>query len=127
MALPRHVSGTDPFVINQTVTVTFEGEPQPWVQELLAALGAILAAHGGTVGILRDHAPAPLETLARRRCRGRLHREYACLALPQVTELERTATEAVCSPDYRVEGLGRGTVRGTACLIIPASWVPSVR
>jgi hypothetical protein len=44
------------------VTVTFEGKPQPWVQELLAALGETLAAHGGTAGILRDHAPAPLNT-----------------------------------------------------------------
>ena len=58
----RALSGTDPFVIDQTVTVTFAGEPQPWVQELLAALGETLAAHGGTAGILRDHAPAPLNT-----------------------------------------------------------------
>lgn len=58
----RAMSGTDPFVIDQTVTVTFEGEPQPWVQELLAAVGQTLAAHGGTAGILRDHAPAPLNT-----------------------------------------------------------------
>jgi GAF domain-containing protein len=58
----RAMSGTDPFVIDQTVTVTFEDEPQPWVQQLLAALGATLAAHGGTAGILCDHAPAPLDT-----------------------------------------------------------------
>jgi hypothetical protein len=58
----RAMSGTDPFVIDQTVTVTFEGEPQLWVQELLAALGETLAAHGGTAGILRAHAPAPLDT-----------------------------------------------------------------
>jgi hypothetical protein len=36
------MSGTNPFVIDQTVTVTFEGEPRPWVQELLAALGETL-------------------------------------------------------------------------------------
>jgi hypothetical protein len=44
------------------VTVTFRGEPRPWVPELLAALGETLTAHGGTAGILRDHAPAPLNT-----------------------------------------------------------------
>jgi hypothetical protein len=53
----RALSGTDPFVIDQTVTVTFRGEPRPWVPELLAALGETLAA-----GILRDHPPAPLNT-----------------------------------------------------------------
>ncbi len=58
----RALSGTDPFVIDQTVTVTFRGEPRPWVPDLLAALGQTLAAHGGTAGILRDHAPAPLNT-----------------------------------------------------------------
>jgi hypothetical protein len=58
----RAMSGTDPFVIDQTVTVTFQGEPQPWVQELLAALGETLAAYGGTAGILRDHAPESLTT-----------------------------------------------------------------
>lgn len=58
----RAMSGTDPFVIDQTVTVTFQGEPQPWVQELLAALGENLAAHGGTAGILRAHAPVSLNT-----------------------------------------------------------------
>jgi len=54
------LSGTDPFVIDQTVTVAFERRPQPWVDDLLAALGETLAAHGGTAGILRDHAPVPL-------------------------------------------------------------------
>jgi hypothetical protein len=57
----RAMSGTDPFVIDQTVTVTWEGRPQPWVQALLAGLGETLAAHGGTAGILRDQAPAPLD------------------------------------------------------------------
>jgi hypothetical protein len=56
------MSGTDPFVIDQTVTVAFDSRSQPWVQELLATLGQTLAAHGGTAGILRDHAPAPLNT-----------------------------------------------------------------
>ena len=58
----RALSGTDPFVIDQIVTVTFRGEPRPWVPELLAALGETLAAHGGTAGILCDHAPAPPNT-----------------------------------------------------------------
>jgi len=58
----RTMSGTDPFVIDQTVTVAFQDESQPWVQELLAPLGETLAAHGGTAGILRDQAPRPLNT-----------------------------------------------------------------
>lgn len=57
----RTMSGTDPFVIDQTVTVSFKGRPQPWVQALLDKLGETLAAHGGTAGILRDQAPAPLD------------------------------------------------------------------
>jgi hypothetical protein len=58
----RALSGTDPFVIDQTVTVAFQDRPQPWVRELLASLGETLAAYGGTAGILRDHAPAPLNS-----------------------------------------------------------------
>jgi hypothetical protein len=57
----RAMSGTDPFVIDQTVTVAFESRPQRWVQALLAELDEMLAAHGGTAGILRDQAPAPLD------------------------------------------------------------------
>jgi hypothetical protein len=57
----RAISGTDPFVIDQTATVTFQGQPQQWVQALLAELGEALAAHDGTVGILRNQAPAPLD------------------------------------------------------------------
>jgi hypothetical protein len=57
----RAMSGTDPFVIDQTVTVPFVGQPQQWVQALLAELSETLAAHGGTAGILRDQAPAPLD------------------------------------------------------------------
>ena len=45
-----------------TVYVTFAGQPRPWVQALLASLGQTLAAHGGTAGILRDRAPAPLNS-----------------------------------------------------------------
>lgn len=54
------MSGIDPFVIDQTVSVDFAGGSKPWVQELLATLGQALAAHGGTIGILRDQAPPPL-------------------------------------------------------------------
>ena len=57
----RTMSGTEPFVIDQTVTVAFEGGPQPGVAELLAELEETLAAHGGTAGILRDQAPPPLD------------------------------------------------------------------
>src|SRR5206468_7088771 len=57
----RAMTGTDPFVIDQDVTVNFSGEPQPWIDELLATLSQTLAAHGGTAGILRDQAPPPLE------------------------------------------------------------------
>ena len=44
------------------MTVAFQDESQPWVQELLADLAETLAAHGGTAGILRDQAPRPLNT-----------------------------------------------------------------
>jgi hypothetical protein len=57
----RDMSGIDPFVIDQDVTVDFGREPQPWVRELLASLNDVLAAHGGTAGILRDQAPPPLD------------------------------------------------------------------
>jgi hypothetical protein len=57
------ISGIQHFVIDQAVTVNFPGHgPQPWVQELLAALSDTLAAHGDTAGILRDHAPPPLNS-----------------------------------------------------------------
>ena len=58
----RATSGTDPFVIDQTVTVAFQDESQSWVQELLTPLGETLAAQGGTAGILRDQAPRPLNS-----------------------------------------------------------------
>jgi hypothetical protein len=54
------ISDTDPFVIDQTVTVAWDDQPRPWVQALLAELGETLAAHGGTAAILRDHAPESL-------------------------------------------------------------------
>jgi hypothetical protein len=57
----RDMSGIDPFVIDQDVTVDFGREPQPWVRDLLVSVSDILAAHGGTAGILRDQAPPPLD------------------------------------------------------------------
>ena len=57
----RTMSGTDPFVIDQTVTVAFGKRPQPWVAELLAEFHETLAAHGGTAGILREQVPPPLD------------------------------------------------------------------
>lgn len=56
----RAMSGTDSFVIDQTVTVMFASRSQPWVPELLATLSAALAAYGGTAGILAEHAPGAL-------------------------------------------------------------------
>jgi hypothetical protein len=54
------LSGIDPFVIDQAVTIDFTGQAKPWVRELLAALGQMLDAFDGTAGILRDQAPTPL-------------------------------------------------------------------
>jgi hypothetical protein len=55
------MSGTEQFVIDQTVTVDFsERGPQRWARELLASIADTLAANGGTAGILREHAPSPL-------------------------------------------------------------------
>jgi len=55
-------SAVQQFVIDQTVTVDFTGEgPQPWVRELLTAIGETLTAHHGTAGILCDQAPPPLD------------------------------------------------------------------
>ena len=54
------LSGTSPFVIDQTATVDFPGQSKLWVDELLASLSQILATFSGTAGILRDQAPQPL-------------------------------------------------------------------
>ena len=51
------MSGTKPFVIDQTVTIDFTGRPKAWVQELMSSLGETVDALGGTAGILRDQAP----------------------------------------------------------------------
>jgi hypothetical protein len=48
---------TSAFIVDQNVTVEFGGRAQPWVAELLAGLADVLAAHGGTAGILSEHAP----------------------------------------------------------------------
>jgi len=55
------LSGIDPFVIDQTVTVAWPGQSQPWAQDLLAAIHPTLARYGGSAGILRGQAPAPLD------------------------------------------------------------------
>jgi hypothetical protein len=54
------LSGTNAFVIDQTVTVDFTGRGRPWIDELLADLDQMLASFGGTAGVLRDQAPPPL-------------------------------------------------------------------
>jgi hypothetical protein len=57
------LSGTNPFVIDQTVTIDFTGGgSQPWVEQLLSSLGETLDALGGTAGTLRDQAPPPLNS-----------------------------------------------------------------
>jgi hypothetical protein len=56
------LAGTDPFVIDQNVSVAFKGRSEPWVDDLLADLGETLAAHGGSAGILREQAPSPLDS-----------------------------------------------------------------
>lgn len=56
------LSATEPFVIDQTVTVDFTGRSRPWIDELLAGLGQMLASFGGTAGVLRDQAPPPLNS-----------------------------------------------------------------
>ena len=61
MALPRHV-GYRPVCHRPDCDGRLRGRTPAVVQELLAALGETQAGHGGTAGILRDHAPAPLNT-----------------------------------------------------------------
>lgn len=55
------LSGTDPFVIDQTVTVDFTGQSRPWIDQLLTGLDQVLASFGGTAGVLRGQAPPPLD------------------------------------------------------------------
>jgi hypothetical protein len=56
------LSGIEPFVIDQTVTIDFTGAGlTPWAQQLLSELGDKLAAGGGSIGILRGQAPQPLD------------------------------------------------------------------
>ena len=57
----RALSDIDPFVIDQTVTVAWPGQSRPWAQDLLAAIHPALARYGGSAGILREQAPAPLD------------------------------------------------------------------
>jgi hypothetical protein len=55
------LSGIDPFVIDQAVTVAWHEQTRPWVQDLLAAIHPTLVRCGGTAGILREQAPPPLD------------------------------------------------------------------
>ena len=58
------LSGIDPFVVDQTVSVDFGYGygygSRDWARELLGSLSETLAAHGGTAGILCDQAPESL-------------------------------------------------------------------
>jgi hypothetical protein len=56
----RALCGTDPFVIDQTLTVAFQDQPPAWVPALLADQSDTLTEHAGTAGILRGQAPPPL-------------------------------------------------------------------
>jgi hypothetical protein len=58
------MSGVEAFVIDQTVSVEWKGRPQPGIPELLEALSDMLAAYGGTAGILREQALPPLDAHA---------------------------------------------------------------
>jgi hypothetical protein len=51
------LASTDPFVIDQTVSVDWPGQSGSWLGDLLATLGPELGAWGGTAGILRAQAP----------------------------------------------------------------------
>ena len=51
------LSGIDPFVVDQTVTVDFGHDGGDWHRELLDSLSDTLAAHDGTAGILCEQAP----------------------------------------------------------------------
>jgi hypothetical protein len=54
----RAMSGIDPFIISQAVTVAFRGQVASWVPPLLAGLGDVLTTCGGTAGI-RKKSRAP--------------------------------------------------------------------
>jgi hypothetical protein len=55
------LSGIDPFVIDQNVTVEFGHDSQgAWARSLLGGLRDTLAAYGGTAGILCEQAPESL-------------------------------------------------------------------
>jgi hypothetical protein len=54
------LSGIEPFVVDQTVTVDFGHGAGDWHQKLLDSLSDTLAAHDGTAGILCEQAPESL-------------------------------------------------------------------
>jgi hypothetical protein len=56
----QELSGIDPFVIDQTLTVHLPGLPQ-YRQDWLAEITPQLTAFGGTAGFLREEAPLCLK------------------------------------------------------------------
>jgi hypothetical protein len=56
------MSGLEPFVIDQAVSVAWPDHPPTWLPEVLTAAGEAIQALGGTAGILRGQAPPPLDT-----------------------------------------------------------------
>ena len=71
------MSGIQQFVIDQTVTVDFTGDGARADGSASCSRDSAprLAAHGGTAGILRDQAPAPLDDWPGVDCGRRLGRE----------------------------------------------------
>jgi hypothetical protein len=55
------MSGLEPFVIDQAVSVAWPDHPPAWLPGVLTAAGDALQALGGTAGILRGQAPPPLD------------------------------------------------------------------
>jgi hypothetical protein len=55
----RQTTDVDPFVIDQTITVQWEGRQERTVSLALDAMSDVLARLGGTAGILADQAPDP--------------------------------------------------------------------
>jgi hypothetical protein len=56
------MSGLEPFVIDQAVSVAWPGHPPTWLPRVLAAAGEAIEARGGTAGILCGQATPPLDT-----------------------------------------------------------------
>jgi len=61
----RQSIDVDPFVIDQTVTVQWQGDHEPGVRSALEAMSDVLARFGGAAGILADQAPDPWKARTR--------------------------------------------------------------